>query len=489
MAGSGLSNHPGSGRASPTTIVGEPRSCSGPSEEPERTTAELPGSQRRQGWNGEGLTWHARSMPSPGLFADLEWRGLVHQWTGPALAALLDDEPVAVYHGVDPTSDSLHLGSLVGLVALMRFQRAGHRPIALAGGATGMVGDPSERAEERQLLTADVLAANVEAIRAQLGRFLDFGRGGGSTQALLVDNAEWLGGLGLLAFLRDTGRYFTVNAMIAKESVKARLNEREQGISFTEFSYMLLQAYDFCELFDRHACRLQVGGSDQWGNITAGIDLVRRRRGVPVYGLTWPLVLRPDGTKFGKSESGANVWLDARRTSPYAMYQFLMRTGDAMVGTYLRYYTFRSHDELGALDQATATQPGRREAQRALAHDVVALVHGEAEAGRAAHASTVLFTEDIRDLDEATLLAVTAEAPCTDLTRSELDGMAMVDLLVRTGLEPSRGAARRTIEQGGASVNNRKMDVDATFAVADLIRGRYAIVRKGKSRQHLVRAS
>ena len=422
-------------------------------------------------------------MPSAGLFADLTWRGLVHQTTDPALPDILDAEPVTAYHGIDPTADSLHLGSLVGVVALMRLQAAGHRPIALAGGGTGMIGDPSGKSEERQLLSAEVLEANVAGIRGQLERFLDFG---GSSGALLVDNSEWLGQTGMLQFLRDVGKFFTVNAMIAKESVRARLSEREQGISYTEFSYMLLQAYDFQELFDRHGCRLQIGGSDQWGNITAGIDLIRRRRGGAAFGLTWPLVLRADGTKFGKSEGGANVWLDAARTSPYAMYQFLVRTEDVMVGTYLRYYTFRAREEIEALDRATAEHPERREAQRALAADVVALVHGDDEAARAVHASAVLFSEDIRDLDEATLLSVLADAPSTELARSELDEVTVVDLLVRTGLDPSRGAARRTVEQGGAYVNNRKADGPDAI-VTDLLHGQYAILRKGKARQHLIR--
>ena len=422
-------------------------------------------------------------MPSAGLFADLTWRGLVHQTTDPALPALLDAETVTAYHGIDPTADSLHLGSLVGVVAMMRLQAAGHRPIALAGGGTGMIGDPSGKSEERQLLSPDQLEANVAGIRGQLHRFLDFD---GSSGALLVDNSEWLGRTGMLEFLRDVGKYFTVNAMVAKESVRARLTEREQGISYTEFSYMLLQAYDFQELFDRHGCRLQIGGSDQWGNITAGIDLIRRRRGATAYGLTWPLVVRADGTKFGKSEGGLNIWLDAARTSPYAMYQFLVRTEDAMVGTYLRYYTFRSRDEIAELDRATADHPERRDAQRALATDVVTLVHGPDEAARAVHASAVLFSEDIRELDEATLVSVLSDVPTTAIGRAELDALSVVDLFVRTGLDSSRGAARRTVEQGGGYVNNRKAD-GPDVRVTDLLHGRYAILRKGKARQHVVR--
>jgi len=425
-------------------------------------------------------------MPTAGLFEDLSWRGLVHQATDPNLAPLLDREEVTAYHGMDPTADSLHIGHLVGVVALMRLQRAGHRPIALTGGGTGMVGDPSGKSEERVLLTPEQLEANIAGIKSQLQRFLDFGDG--PAAAVLVDNSEWLGSTGLLTFLRDIGKHFTVNTMIAKESVRARLHEREQGISYTEFSYMLLQAFDFCELFDRLGCTLQIGGSDQWGNITAGIDLIRRRRAASAYGLTWPLVVRTDGTKFGKSEGGANVWLDAGRTSPYAMYQFLVRTDDAMAGTFLRYYTFRAREDIEALDRATVDHPERREAQRVLAHDVVALVHGDTEAERAEHASAVLFTEDISGLDEASLAAVLADVPSTEVSRAEIEAASVVDLLVRTGLESSRGAARRTVEQGGSYVNNRKVDgPDAT--ITELLHGRYAILRKGKARQHVLRVS
>jgi len=415
------------------------------------------------------------------LFDELTWRGLVHQCTDPALADVLERERVVTYVGFDPTSDSLHLGNLLGIVTLMRLQRAGHRPIALAGGGTGMVGDPSGRADERQLLTPEVLAANLSAIRGQLERFLDFG----PDQAMLLDNGEWLGSLGLLEFLRDTGKHFTVNTMIAKESVRARLHEREQGISYTEFSYMLLQAYDFLHLFDAHRCTLQLGGSDQWGNITAGIDLIRRMRGASAYGLTFPLVTRADGTKFGKSE-GNNVWLDPARTSPYAMYQFLVRSEDAMVGTYLRLFTFRDREEIEALDAATASNPGQREAQRALAHDVVALVHGEAEAGAAEHASSLLFSEDVRSLGEGALLDVMAEAPSSE---AEV-GQPLVDILVSAGLASSRREARGFLTQGGVYLNNRKVtDPDRVLSADDLLHGRYALLRRGKSSQHLLRVS
>ncbi len=415
------------------------------------------------------------------LYDELTWRGLVHQVTDPALPRVLAEAPLFVYGGFDPTSDSLTVGNLVLIVTLMRFQRAGHRPIALAGGGTGMIGDPSGKAEERSLLTADELAGNLAAIRAQLERFLDFAPGG----ALLVDNGAWLGSLGLLEFLRDVGKHFTVNAMIAKESVRARLSEREQGISFTEFSYMLLQAYDFLHLHDAYDCRLQLGGSDQWGNITAGIDLVRRVRGATAYGLTFPLVTKADGTKFGKSEAG-NVWLDGRRTSPYAMYQFFLRSEDAVVGSYLRYYTFRPRDEIEALDGDTAAHPERRAAQRALAHDVVALVHGEEEARQAERASAVLFSEEIRDLPERTLLEVLEDAPSSDAAVGE----ALVDVAAAAGITRSRSEARRVIEQGGLYLNNRRVeDAEVSLSSGDLLHGRYAVLRRGKATQCLLRVN
>jgi tyrosyl-tRNA synthetase len=415
------------------------------------------------------------------LFEELTWRGLVHQVTDPALAGILDSERVVAYAGFDPTSDSLTVGNLVPIITLMRLERAGHRVVALAGGGTGLIGDPSGKAEERQLLTPEQLAANVAAMRAQLARFLDFGPDG----ALLLDNASWLGTLGLLPFLRDVGKHFTVNAMIAKESVRARLHEREQGISYTEFSYMLLQAYDFLQLYDAHGCRLQVGGSDQWGNITAGIDLIRRVRGATAYGLTFPLVTKADGTKFGKSEAG-NVWLDARRTSPYTMYQFFLRSEDAVVGNYLRYYTFRSREEIDALAAETAAHPERRTAQRVLAHDVVAIVHGEDEAHQAERASAVLFSEEIRSLPERTLLDVMEDAPSCDVA----DGQSLVEVAVASGVARSRREARGVIEQGGLYLNNRRVDdPDASLSPADLLHGRYAVLRRGKATQRLLRVS
>lgn len=425
----------------------------------------------------------------PALAADFAFRGLVHQQTESDLLERLDREPVTAYIGFDATNDSLHVGSLLQLCTLRRLQQAGHRPIAVAGGTTAAIGDPGGKSEERPLLSEEQLRANVAGISPQLAHFLDFSPATGTEGALLVDNADWLGGLGLVEFLRDVGKRFTVNQMVAKESVRARLERPEQGISYTEFSYMLLQAYDFLHLFDEYGCRLQVGGSDQWGNITMGVDLIRRTRGAEAWGLTTPLVLKADGSKFGKTEAGT-VWLDGRRTSPYQLYQFFLRCDDAETAPFLRYFTFLSHDEIAQLDRDTAEHPERRAAQRALAREVCTLVHGAAETERAEAAAAALFSEGIADLDEATLLEVCAEAPTTDLSRGEADGagVGLVDLFVRSGLASSKSQARTTIGQGGAYVNNRRVsEADAAIGPPDLLFGRYVVLRRGKRDYHLVR--
>ena len=411
-----------------------------------------------------------------GLFEDLQWRGLVHQLTDPELPKLIDNDSLTAYIGFDPTADSLHVGHLLQMCTLRRFQKAGHRPISLAGGGTGMIGDPGGKSEERNLLTREQLTANLDAIRAQLGRFLDFEAG-----AMLLDNGEWLWSIPLLDFLRDIGKHFTVNQMVAKESVRARLEDRDQGISFTEFSYMLLQAYDFLRLFDDHGCRLQMGGSDQWGNITMGVDLVRRLRGEHAYGLTSPLVLKADGTKFGKTESGA-VWLDPAKTTPYAFYQYFVRSEDAVVGQYLRYFTWLSRDEIESLDAATAERPERREAQRRLAREVTTLVHGAEEAAKAEHAAAVLFTDEIASLDEATLLSVLADAPSATVAA----GASLVDALVATGLSGSKGDARRALQQKGAYVNGRQQGEDRALDRNDALHGRFVVLRRGKRELALV---
>jgi tyrosyl-tRNA synthetase len=422
------------------------------------------------------------------LTDDLEFRGLIHQVTDPSVLDKLNSEQLTAYIGFDPTADSLHVGSLLQMCNLRRLQLAGHRPIALAGGGTGMIGDPGGKSEERNLLSVEELAANVAGIRPQLERFLDFSGGPTGSRAILLDNSTWLGSLGLVGFLRDVGKHFTVNQMVGKESVRTRLDRPEQGISYTEFSYMLLQAYDFQQLFDAHDCRLQLGGSDQWGNITMGIELIRKTRQAEVFGLTTPLLLQADGTKFGKTESGS-VWLDAHRTSPFQLYQYFLRTEDATVGTVIRMLTFLDHDTIRSLDAQTTEHPERREAQRALAHEVCVLVHGESEAARAAAAARALYSEEIASLDEATLLEVCADAPTTTISRGELDGgMSLVDALVTSGLAPSKGRARTTVTQGGAYVNNRRVDdSDARLGPDDLLFGRYLILRRGQRDYHLLR--
>jgi tyrosyl-tRNA synthetase len=419
------------------------------------------------------------------VVADLAWRGLVHQVTDPDLGAKLRAGPVVLYHGIDATADSLHVGNLIGVLVLQRFQRAGHRPIVLLGGGTTLIGDPSGKDAERPVRPVDEVRANVAAIRAQLERFLDFGAGG----ARLVDNADWLGSLRLLDFLRDVGKHFSVNAMVAKESVRARLEAREQGISYTEFSYMLLQAYDYLHLHDAEGCRLQVGGSDQWGNVTAGVDLVRRVRGAEVWGLTWPLLTKADGTKFGKSEAG-NVWLDPRRTSPYQFFQHWVRADDRDVVGWLRLFTDLGPGRVAELAEQVASRPAAREAQQVLARELTAAVHGEAEAAAAARAARALFEGDLASLDEPALLDVFAEAPSSVVARSELDaGVPLIDLLVRTGLVSSKSAARTTIAQRGAYVNDQRVDdVDRVVTADDLLAGAHVVLRRGKRDYHLVRA-
>ena len=422
------------------------------------------------------------------VFDELQWRGLVHQVTDDGLWARMAAEPFTLYHGMDATADSLHVGSLLGVVTLRRLQAYGHAPLVLLGGGTSMIGDPGGRRTERPLLSKEQIGANAAGIRAQLESLLDFGPGPGA--ALLVDNVDWLSSLPVIDFLRDVGKHFTVNAMLAKEAIRARLEDPDQGISYTEFSYMLLQAYDFLHLFDRSGCRLQVGGSDQWGNITAGIDLVRRTRGEEVFGFTWPLVTKADGTKFGKSEAG-NVWLDPRRTSPYQFFQFWINADDHDVGRHLRFFTFLDRGRIAELEAAAAERPGAREAQRTLAREVTALVHGEAAAAAADRASAALFGGDLRDLSESQLSEAFADAPSSRLARSALDGegVPLVDLLAGSGLVASKSAARQAIAQGGVTVNGaRESDVDRRLGPSDLLAGRFLVLRRGKRNYHLVDA-
>ena len=412
-----------------------------------------------------------------GLFEELQWRGLVHDFTDPVVPERLDAGGLTAYIGFDPSAPSLHIGHLLQMCNLRRLQEAGHRVIAVAGGATGMIGDPGGKSEERNLLAADDLARNLAGIRAQLEGFLP--------GAIFEDNAAWLSRMSVLDFLRDVGKHFTVNQMVGKESVKTRFEARDHGISYTEFSYMLLQAYDYLHLHDVHGCTLQLGASDQWGNITMGIELIRKVRGTTVFGLTTPLVLKADGTKFGKSETGT-VWLDPTRTSPYAFFQFLVRSEDSVVGSYLRYFTWLPRERIEELEAAVAAHPERREAQRVLAWEVTALLHGKAEADRAQHAASALFSEEIAALDEATLLDVFADAPSCELPRRPLP---LVDALVVSGLASSKSDARRQVQGGGVYVNNRRIaDPDASVdPAADALHGAYVVLRRGKARHHLVR--
>src|ERR1700733_7906372 len=420
----------------------------------------------------------------PTLSEDLTFRGLIHQVTDADLPKRFDQPGLTVYAGFDPSADSLHVGNLMQLCTLRRFQEAGHRPISLAGGGTGMIGDPGGKQDERQLLDLQTIEGYLQAIRPQLGQFLDLADG----RALLLNNADWLTKLSTLEYLRDVGKHFTVNQMVTKESVKSRFERPDQGISYTEFSYMLLQAYDFLRLHLDHGCDVQFGGIGQWGNITMGVDYVRRVCGDEVWGFTTPLIVKADGTKYGKTESGT-VWLDPKRTSPFTMYQFFLNTPDEQVGELLRFLTFLDHDTITDLDRKTAAQPQHRVAQRALARAVTGLVHGEAEVAKCEEASAALFGEEIAGLSEEMLLAVTEDAPSTDISRTELLGsLTLTELLERTGLATSKGDARRTIEQGGVSVNNvRQTDGARTFGPDDLLHDRYILLRKGRRDVHIVK--
>ncbi len=425
-----------------------------------------------------------------GVLDELRWRGLVHQHTD-GVADALAAGPISAYIGFDPTGSSLHVGSLVPIMVLVHLQRHGHRPVALVGGGTGMIGDPSGKTSERQLLTTEQVAENARGIHAQLERFLDFD---GPSAARMRDNAAWLTPLHLVDFLRDVGKHFTVNYMLQKESVRSRM---DAGISFTEFTYMLLQAYDFLELRRRDGVTLQLGGSDQWGNITAGIELIRRVDGAEAHALTMPLVTTSSGAKFGKTEAGA-VWLDASRTSPYAFYQFWLGTEDGDVGRYLRYYTLLSREETESLVAETSTAPERRAAQQALARDVTRRVHGGAALAAAEQVSTFFFGGlEASALSEDALAVLRAEAPFAEVTRATLASEtdpARFDafkLLVASGLAASNGAAKRLLEQGGVSVNKRKLAAaDRHIAASDvLLRGGHVVVGKGKRDYALLRVS
>ena len=400
----------------------------------------------------------------------------------------LEEGPVTAYIGFDPTASSLHVGNLLPIMGLVHLQRHGHRPIAVVGGGTGLIGDPSGKSQERLLLTRDEVAHNLEGIRSQLEQFLEFD--GVDNPARVVNNLEWLGGLSLVDFLRDVGKHFSVNALLRKESIRRRLEDEEVGISYTEFSYLLLQAYDFLELYQRHGCTLQLGGSDQWGNITAGIDLIRRTSGEKAHGVVFPLVTTAEGTKFGKTEEGA-VWLDPARTSPFRFYQFWINTADGDVGTYLKYFTLLDRDEIASLERAVEERAWEREAQRRLAEDVTRRVHGEEGLARAEKATDVLFGgEEITGLGADEIADVFMDVPSSRIGAGELagEGKGLVDLLAETGVASSKGEARRSIDQGGIYLNNRRVpDVDASVTSADAIEGRFLVLRKGKKRYHLVK--
>jgi tyrosyl-tRNA synthetase len=420
------------------------------------------------------------SDPPQDVLADLAWRGLIADVTDREGLARRLAFPTTLYGGFDPTADSLHVGNLVPLFVLRRFQMAGHHPIALAGGSTGMVGDPSGRAGERALLTRDEVVHRVTLIRDQLAKFLDFDNK--KNPARLVDNALWTVPVSYLDFLRDIGKHFTVNWMVAKESVRARMEDRESGITYTEFSYMLLQAFDFYHLRQTMGCELQIGGSDQWGNITAGCELCRRKLGATVYGLVSPLVTKADGTKYGKTASGA-VWLDPKRTSPYRFYQFFVQADDADVIKLLKVLTFVPREEIERLEADHTKNPGARAAHKTLARELTTLVHGRAACDDAMRASEIMFGGELEGVSESVFQDVVGEVPTCTFDKAELagTGAALVDLLVLSGLSASKGQARKDIEGGGIYLNNvRANDFSRSVATNDLLFGKYLLLRKGK---------
>ena len=421
------------------------------------------------------------------FFHELTWRGFVHSSTQ-GLEDALAKNAVIGYCGFDPTADSLHVGSLLPIMGLVHLQRCGHTPIAVAGGGTGMVGDPSGKTQERKLLSKEEIGSNLEGIQRQLARFLDFTSV--KNPAQIVNNAEWLGKLVMMDFLRDIGKHFSVNEMLAKESVRIRL-EAQQGLSFTEFSYTLLQAYDFLELYDRFGCTLQMGGSDQWGNIVSGIDLIRRLRGGEAYGVVFPLITSSSGLKFGKTESGT-VWLDASRTSPYRFYQFWYNTDDRDVLPYLKLFTLLPEARIAETEAAQRSHPEKREAQSLLAHEVTALVHGETAMVQAVKASQIFFGGEIGDAGERELLDIFSDVPSTDLPRESLAGerLPLIDLLVKAAVVKSKGEARRLIESGGVYLNNRRVaGVETKVGSADLLHGKFLVLRKGARNYFLVRVA
>ena len=416
----------------------------------------------------------------PEIFADLQWRGLIHQTTADdSLPSWLESGSRTLYAGFDPTADSLHVGSLLPLMMLRRFQKAGHRPIAIVGGATGMIGDPSGKSAERNLLSEEALQANLAGIEAQMRHVLDFDCG--EQSAVLANNNDWMKEFSYTEFLRDVGKNFPISVMLTKDSVKSRLGS-EAGLSYTEFSYMLLQAYDFVHLNKEFGCELQIGGSDQWGNVTAGIDLGRRMLSAQLYGMTCPLLTKSDGSKMGKTETGA-IWLSAERTSPYQFYQYWIRVEDADVSKCLRFLTELSHEEIIALDAAREEAPHQRASQKKLAEQLTLLIHGQAGLDQATQATEIFFGAEIENLKDADLLQIFADVPNSSFSMDQLggDGLGLIDAVVAAGLQQSKGKARKMIEQGSIYVNNRRNDdLNHRLTAADLASESTIILRSGK---------
>lgn len=420
------------------------------------------------------------------IFDELLWRGLLFDHTD-GVRDLVKDQKITVYNGFDPTGDSLHIGHLVPMMGLARWQRFGHTPIAVAGGGTAMIGDPSGKSEERNLLTHEEIEHNLASIKGQLASLLDFDVK--NNPAIIVNNYDWLSELNLMDFLRDIGKHFTINYMMAKDSVRSRLDREGEGISYTEFSYMLIQSYDFLHLFDNYNCLAQAGGSDQWGNITAGIELIRRVRGEKVQGVAYPLIVNASGSKFGKTAGGDTAWLDPKRTSPYRFYQFWLNTDDADVVNYLKYFTWLTRPEIAELEHSVQEHPEQREAQRALAREMTMMIHGDTALTKAEQASSVLFGGDLEGLSAEDIQDIFADVPSSEIARETLagEGVPLVDLLVDGDLATGKGDGRRSIKGGGIYLNNQRVSDPAQMAIiSDAIEGRYIVLRKGRKRYHLV---
>lgn len=433
----------------------------------------------------DGLTQPKFNMTTTHILDELAWRGLIHQSTEEQALRQHLAVPQSVYAGFDPTASSLHCGSLLPLMTLRRFQKLGHRPIALIGGATGMIGDPSGKSEERVLLSEDALMANVDGIKQQMSRYLDFD---GAAGAQWVNNLDWMSGWSYITFLRDVGKNFPVNVMLAKDSVKSRLDREDSGLSYTEFSYMLLQAYDFAHLSQKHNCTVQIGGSDQWGNITAGIDLARRMHGSHLFALTCPLLLTSDGRKMGKTEHGA-IWLDAERTSPYSFYQYWVNVSDHDVLLCLRFLTEIEQDEYRELENSVAEKPQERAAQKRLASWITQFIHGSEGLAAAQRATDIFFGAEISDLSDQQLGAIFRDVSSGEVTQAELStGFSILDSLIRANLAKSKSDAKRTVEQGGAYVNNRRVDsLDYLLTEKDLASDTVIVLRSGKKKFALIK--